>query len=248
MSEADTHLALTLAKHLRGNTAHHLKVISTALDIQIMIKSHQVNDFFEKLPDQKTLERRIFPLRSDIARFWFHREEIEKVSFFKENAKVMFRPVQDILSQFSFPGVTLSDTPHLRGRMRSCYHAACDSLHGVTEDNISFLRNVTQAVSMAVIELATETEEILTQGPRRRGAEEERLVERVSHYENVETQINIEKLYLSVDKSHEWMNQEDYFYVNPQLSRFNNIMKSFFKSNGTTFNSPAIFKLSKTDL
>ena len=42
--------------------------------------SAQVNDFFEKLPDKRTLERRIFPLRSDIARFWYYKEEIQKVS------------------------------------------------------------------------------------------------------------------------------------------------------------------------
>ena len=64
-----------------------------------------------------------------------------------------------MFSQFSFPGVTVTDTSYLRARMRVCYHAACDSLHGVTNENMSFLRNVTQAITGAVIELATETVE-----------------------------------------------------------------------------------------
>ena len=148
--------------------------------------------------------------------------------------------------------------------MRVCYHAACDSLHGVTEQNISFLRNVTQAVTEAVIELASETvekfasgnevekevevvlkeseESVRVEGKR----EKEKSAERISHYDKVETQINIENLYLSLDQTHERLKKDDYFYVNPQLDRINNIMKSFFKStNGT---SPTIFKLSKTDL
>ena len=169
-----------------------------------------------------------------------------------------------MFSQFSFPGVTVTDTSYLRARMRVCYHAACDSLHGVTEQNISFLRNVTQAVTEAVIELASETveefasgdevekevevvlkeseESVRVEGKR----EKEKSAERISHYDKVETQINIENLYLSLDQTHERLKKDDYFYVNPQLDRINNIMKSFFKStNGT---SPTIFKLSKTDL
>ena len=160
--------------------------------------------------------------------------------------------------------MTVTDTSYLRARMRVCYHAACDSLHGVTEQNISFLRNVTQAVTEAVIELASETveefasgdevekevevvlkeseESVRVEGKR----EKEKSAERISHYDKVETQINIENLYLSLDQTHERLKKDDYFYVNPQLDRINNIMKSFFKStNGT---SPTIFKLSKTDL
>ena len=168
---------------------------------------------------------------------------------------------QDVFSQFSFPGVTVTDTSYLRARMRVCYHAACDSLHGVTKENMSFLRNVTQAITGAVIELATETVEEFAsvddseevafkeseESVREEGKKEyEKPAERISHYDKVETQINIENLYLSLDQTHERMKEDDYFYVNPQLNRINNIMKSFFKStNGT---SPAIFKLSKTDL
>ena len=127
---------------------------------------------------------------------------------------------------------------------------------------MSFLRNVTQAITGAVIELATETveefardddnEEVVFKeseesAVRVDGKQEyEKPAERISHYDKVETQINIENLYLSLDQTHERMKEDDYFYVNPQLNRINNIMKSFFKStNGT---SPAIFKLSKTDL
>ena len=76
--------------------------------------------------------------------------------------------------------------------------------------------------------------------------ENEKTAERISHFDKVETQINIENLYLSLDQTHERLKEDDYFYVNPQLNRINDIMKSFFKTtNGT---SPAIFKLSKTDL
>ena len=76
--------------------------------------------------------------------------------------------------------------------------------------------------------------------------ENEKTAERISHFDKVETQINIENLYLLLDQTHERLKEDDYFYVNPQLNRINDIMKSFFKTtNGT---SPAIFKLSKTDL
>ena len=79
-----------------------------------------------------------------------------------------------------------------------------------------------------------------------RKQENEKTAERISHYDKVETQINIENLYLTLDRTHERLKEDDYFYVNPQLNRINNIMKSFFKStNGT---SPTIFKLCKTDL
>ena len=43
---------------------------------------------------------------------------------------------QNILSQYSFPGVTITDTSYLRGRMRSCYHTDCDSLQLVRQENI----------------------------------------------------------------------------------------------------------------
>lgn len=140
--------------------------------------------------------------------------------------------------------------------MRVCYHSACDSLHGVTEENISFLRNVTQAVTEAVMELATETVvdfdsvgeevEVVIKEVDERKQENEKTAERISHFDKVETQINIENLYLSLDQTHERLKEDDYFYVNPQLNRIKDIMKSFFKTtNGT---SPAIFKLSKTDL
>ena len=140
--------------------------------------------------------------------------------------------------------------------MRGCYHSACDSLHGVTEENISFLRNVTQAVTEAVMELATETVvdfdsvgeevEVVIKEVDERKQENEKTAERISHFDKVETQINIENLYLSLDQTHERLKEDDYFYVNPQLNRIKDIMKSFFKTtNGT---SPAIFKLSKTDL
>ena len=156
----------------------------------------------------------------------------------------------------------MTDTSYLRARMRVCYHSACDSLHGITEENISFLRNVTQAVTEAVMELATEAmvdfdsvgedvevviKEVDESVQVMEGKQEnEKTAERISHYDKVETQINIENLYLTLDQTHEKLKEVDYFYVNPQLNRINNIMKSFFKTtNGT---SPAIFKLSKTDL
>ena len=156
----------------------------------------------------------------------------------------------------------MTDTSYLRARMRVCYHSACDSLHGVTEENISFLRNVTQAVTEAVMDLATETmvdfdsvgddvEVVIKEGEENihvmEGKQEnEKTAERISHFDKVETQINIENLYLSLDQTHERLKEDDYFYVNPQLNRIKDIMKSFFKTtNGT---SPAIFKLSKTDL
>ena len=140
--------------------------------------------------------------------------------------------------------------------MRVCYHSACDSLQGVTVENISFLRNVTQAVTEAVMELATETVvdfdsvgeevEVVIKEVDERKQENEKTAERISHFDKVETQINIENLYLSLDQTHERLKEDDYFYVNPQLNRIKDIMKSFFKTtNGT---SPAIFKLSKTDL
>ena len=46
-----------------------------------MIVWLKVKDFHEKLPEPKLLEKRIFPLRSDVARFWYYREALnaEKV-------------------------------------------------------------------------------------------------------------------------------------------------------------------------
>ena len=36
-----------------------------------------MTDFGMKLPNAQVLEKRIFALRTDIARFWYHREAID---------------------------------------------------------------------------------------------------------------------------------------------------------------------------
>ena len=75
--------------------------------------------------------------------------------------------------------------------------------------------------------------------------------QRISHYENVETQINIENLYLTV-KGEEELNSnridEDnsFLYLNPKYNQISKIISSYYKPNGT-LNSPMVLKL-KTDL
>lgn len=77
--------------------------------------------------------------------------------------------------------------------------------------------------------------------------------QRIYHYDKVETQINIEKLYLSLppeldlDNKIKSSDAESYFLVNPKYNHINKIIKSYFTSNHTQFNSPMILKM-KTDL
>lgn len=81
----------------------------------------KIEDFTNKLPSPELLENRIFALRTDIARFWFYREIIA---------------AGEVVSQYSFPGVTVTDTSYLRHKMRQCYHAECDSIITLTQDNL----------------------------------------------------------------------------------------------------------------
>ena len=170
------------------------------------------------------------------------------------------------MSQYSFPGVTVTDTAYLRSRMIDCYHTMCDNLMLVTEDNIRFLVLVTEAVLGAVTELITEREvnihEIDTDSAeefhnddvaktlKNPQTESDNYLEnsrKVYKYGNVGTQINIENLYLSVVDP--FMTNgitggdKPYFLINPASNKISNVIQSFFNSNFSDYNSPMILKL-----
>ena len=136
-------------------------------------------------------------------------------------------------------------------------------------NNFSFLVAVTQAVTDAVIELASEQDALLntikeenddsseensiidfSEIERKNGEESS---QRVYHYDKVETQINIEKLYLTLPHESDLDNKiksseaDSFFLVNPKYNNINKIIKSYFTSNNTQYNSPMILKM-KTDL
>ena len=54
----------------------------------------------------------------------------------------------------------MTDTGYLRGHMRRCYHQVCDNFDNLnTEDNRQFLASVSQALTYAVMELSTSTDQ-----------------------------------------------------------------------------------------
>ena len=115
----------------------------------------------------------------------------------------------------------------------------------------------------AVLELATETLASLDQEVEEGEGEAEqretlKKVEkqemvgaagRVSHYGNVETQINVENLYLSLDTGYQPQLLDDkyHYYFNPQFGKINRILSNFLHDKNTTNNSPMLLKL-RTDL
>ena len=114
----------------------------------------------------------------------------------------------------------------------------------------------------AVLELATETLATLDQeveeGEKVEQRETLKKVEkqeiaaaagRVSHYSSVETQINVENLYLSLDTGSQpqLLDDEYHYYFNPQLGKINRILSNFLHNKNTSNNSPMLLKL-KTDL
>ena len=125
---------------------------------------------------------------------------------------------------------------------------------------------VTQAVTDAVIELATEQDTVIdtiteesddfneenSLGEIERKNSEESS-HRIYQYDKVETQINIEKLYLTLPHEMDLDNKiksseaDSFFLVNPKYNHINKIIKSYFTSNNTQYNSPMILKM-KTDL
>ena len=72
---------------------------------------------------------------------------------------------------------------------------------------------------------------------------------RVSHYSSVETQINVENLYLSLDTGSQpqLLDDEYHYYFNPQFGKINRILSNFLHNKNTSNNSPMLLKL-KTDL
>ena len=159
----------------------------------------------------------------------------------------------------------MTDTAYLRSRMIDCYHTMCDNIMLVTEDNIRFLVLVTEAVLGAVTELITESEfnieedgtaaEItnndVTKTLSDPHPEPDNYLEnsrKVYNYGNVETQINIENLYLSVEPSLTngiTGGDKPYLLVNPASNKISNVIQSFFHSNFSDLNSPMILKLTK---
>ena len=115
----------------------------------------------------------------------------------------------------------------------------------------------------AVLELATETLASLDQEVEEgEGKAEQRetlkkvekqemvgAAARVSHYSNVETQINVENLYLSLDTGYQPQLLDDkyHYYFNPQFGKINRILSNFLHDKNTTNNSPMLLKL-RTDL
>ena len=89
--------------------------------------------------------------------------------------------------------------------------------------------------------------------PWRRKHEEER---RHINYENVQTQINIENLHLTISGppraglqgDHQAEKEEEeggYFYIDPALAKIKQIIKQFYndEEGGDSLNSPMIIKL-----
>ena len=116
---------------------------------------------------------------------------------------------------------------------------------------------MTEAVTGAVLELATETLASLDQEVEEGEAEQRETLKkvekqeiapaagRVSHYSNVETQINVENLYLSLDTGS--LDDKYHYYFNPQFGKINRILSNFLHDKNTTNNSPMLLKL-RTDL
>ena len=172
----------------------------------------------------------------------------------------------DVVSQFSFPAVLVTDTAYLRGYMRECYHKTCDSLNNtkVTQENMNFLTSVTTALVRAVRELCSQQQSLPSQDPdplevvantldvtqasqededvpampgRRKQDEERRNI----NYENVGTQINIENLHLTISgppsSGLQGEKEGGYFYIDPAMAKIKQIIKQFYNQDDRDDNS-----------
>ena len=74
---------------------------------------------------------------------------------------------KDVLNQFSFPALLVTDTAYLRGHMRECYHQACDRLNNTSlgQENMDFLSSVTAALARALLELSSGRPSLASEEP-----------------------------------------------------------------------------------
>lgn len=185
--------------------------------------------------------------RSDHVRFWYYNER---------------NGTEGMVSQYSFPGVLVSDTAYLRDYMRECYHAKCDDFNHVNKDNMDFLASVTRALAKAVMELCSYQEQLDTKHvdtldlvPQALGEvtededDEDTQRRAVSHYENVGTQINIQTLHLTLSNTHPLHEAAGkFFYLDPAMATIKKVINDFYDEDGDdNMNSPMVIKL-KNDL
>ena len=179
---------------------------------------------------------------------------------------IPFCQTTDLVSQFSFPALLVTDTAYLRGYMRECYHNTCDSLNNteVTQENMDFLTSITTALVRAVMELSSDQQILASQDPEpievvantlevtqttkededvpamlgRRKEDEER---RNINYENVRTQINIENLHLTLSgppsAGLQGEKEGGYFYIDPAMAKIKQIIKQFYNEGDGDDNS-----------
>ena len=179
---------------------------------------------------------------------------------------------EGVLNQFSFPGLLVTDTASLRGYMKECYHAQCDTFNNnnLNKDNMDFLASVTTALAKALMELCyEERQQPLIQPDNRLDApkvveeRKEPVVDndadtdvnndvhvndgrRQFQYENVQTQINIENFHLTLSDpglGPRW-NERKFLYLDPALDRVKNIINNFYNEDAKdNFNSPMVIQL-----
>ena len=157
----------------------------------------------------------------------------------------------------------VTDTAYLRGYMRECYHNTCDSLNNtnLSQENLDFLSSITTALVKAVAELSSEQPSLVRGDPDpvvveantldvNQGTEEDRDVPgpgRNNNYENVQTQINIENLHLTIagPPSPGLQGEEGYFYIDPAMAKIKQIIRQFYKreDGDDSLNSPIIIKV-----
>ena len=160
----------------------------------------------------------------------------------------------------------VTDTAYLRGYMRECYHNTCDSLNNtnLSQENLDFLSSITTALAKAVAELSSEQPSLARGDPDpvvveantldvTQGTEEDRDVPgpagpgRNINYENVQTQINIENLHLTIagPPSPGLQGEEEYFYIDPAMAKIKQIVRQFFngEDGDDSLNSPMIIKV-----
>ena len=168
----------------------------------------------------------------------------------------------------------MTDTASLRGYMKECYHAQCDTFNNnnLNKDNMDFLASVTTALAKALRELCyEEKQQPLIQPDNRLDAPkvvEERKQpvvdndadtdvnndvhvndgQRQFHYENVQTQINIENFHLTLSDPGLGLGPRGtegwFLYLEPALDRVRNIIQNFYNEDAKdNINSPMVIQL-----
>ena len=226
--------------------------------------------FSYQQPEKDQLADQVFALRSDHVRFWYFQQQLDdKVTPVLIITMAMQRndnicQSKDVLSQFSFPALLVTDTAYLRGHMRECYHQACDRLNNTSlgQENMDFLSSLTAALARALLELSSGRPSLASEEPEPSvaantlglgGRRQEGGERRNINYENVHTQINIENLHLTIagpaGAGLQGEEEAGYLYIDPAMAKVKQIIKQFYneEDGGDSLNSPMIIKL-KNDL